>query len=62
MTLSSPTDGASIAYQLLQVDEDITPDWQVYVQPLKLGGELRLATTAHRIGFKPSVVQVFDLR
>ena len=49
VTISTPTEGAIIAYQTDQHSE-----WQLYQEPLQLEKGIQLRVIAHRIGFKPS--------
>lgn len=60
-SLDSVTEGANIAYQILEDGEGIGAVWQVYVQPVKLEIGQTLAALAHRIGYKPSSVQKIEL-
>ena len=52
--LTSETTGASIGYQVLLSNEEVTDHWQVYTQPVTLNPGERLVAVAHRIGYKPS--------
>jgi len=54
--LASDTDGATIGYQILAVDEEPGPVWQVYVEPIVVPPGHRLRAVAHRIGYAPSEV------
>ncbi len=48
-TISTPTEGAIIAYQINQHSE-----WQLYQEPLQSKSGTQLTVIAHRLGFKPS--------
>ncbi|MDD9890962.1 MAG: sulfatase [Gammaproteobacteria bacterium] len=52
--LSSATEGANIAYQILSGNQELGDEWQVYTGPLRLSASQRLIAIAHRIGFAPS--------
>ncbi len=53
VTLSSPTEGASISYKVVQ--DDVEPKgWKVYTEPFQMTNDARLLIQAHRIGFEPS--------
>ncbi|MEL7530794.1 MAG: sulfatase [Bacteroidota bacterium] len=51
ISLSSQTDGASIAYQYVHPDSSLSPSWQVYMEPIAPKEGLEIATVAHRIGY-----------
>jgi N-sulfoglucosamine sulfohydrolase len=58
LILSTPTDGASIAYQL---DEEIGGKrWRFYHQPIAIGTTKKAAARAVRIGFKTSPITYFE--
>ena len=53
VTLSSPTEGASISYKVVQ--DDVEPKgWKIYTEPFQMTNDARLLIQAHRIGFEPS--------
>jgi hypothetical protein len=53
VTLSSPTEGASISYKVVQ--DDFEPKgWKIYTEPFQMTNDARLLIQAHRIGFEPS--------
>ena len=52
--LSSETEGANIAYQIISGEQVANGTWQVYSKPLRLSSSQRLIAIAHRIGFAPS--------
>ncbi len=52
--LSSATEGANIAYQVLSGDQQLADNWQVYTGPMRLSPTQRLVALAHRIGYAPS--------
>ena len=54
ISLRSETAGASIGYQLLAEDQELSDSWLVYTTPLTLGSGQTLVAIAHRIGFAPS--------
>lgn len=54
ISLRSETAGASIGYQLLAEDQELSDSWLVYATPLTLGSGQTLVAIAHRIGFAPS--------
>ena len=54
ISLRSETAGASIGYQLLAEDQELSDSWLVYTTPLTLGSGQTLVAIAHRIGFSPS--------
>lgn len=54
VSLSSTTEGASIGYQVLLVEEEPGDSWQVYQQAILLAPDEKLVAIAHRIGFAPS--------
>ena len=54
ISLRSETAGASIGYQLLAEDQELSDSWLVYATPLTLGSGQTLVAIAHRIGFSPS--------
>lgn len=54
ISLQSKTEGASIGFQLLSVDEEVGTTWQIYQQPVAVKTDQRLLAIAHRIGFIPS--------
>lgn len=54
VSLSSATDGASIAYQILGQKEEAGKVWQVYQEPFRIKGKQRVVAIAHRIGYKRS--------
>lgn len=56
IALSSPTEGASLGYQLLSEGESPGESWQLYTQPIELMAGQRVAVIAHRLGYKPSAV------
>lgn len=58
LTLSCPTEGASIAYQ---VDDAIGGSkWKLYSQSLPVGSFKKMAARAVRIGYKTSPVSYFE--
>lgn len=60
LSLKSDTQGASIGYQILKVDEEAPTRWQVYLQPIQVGDGQTVKAIAHRIGFRESEVGVFE--
>lgn len=60
ITLRSETEGASIGYQLLNVNEEAGESWQIYQNPFSLDDGQKLVAIAHRIGFKPSATIIVD--
>lgn len=61
LTLSSATAGASIAYQILDRDEEAGKRWEVYTESLEVPKGKKLVAIAHRIGYKPSELLEVDL-
>jgi len=59
-TISCPTEGASIGYQLLADGEEPAQSWEVYTGPVEVVENRVLHVIAHRIGYKPSDVVVVD--
>ena len=60
VSLNCTTPGASIGYKIFESDKE--PEvWQVYTEPLKLGGSETLKYQAHRIGYEPSEIQEFQI-
>ncbi len=55
-TISCPTEGASIGYQLLDDGEEPGESWEVYTRPIDVADNKQLYVIAHRIGYKPSEV------
>lgn len=62
VSLTSATDGASIAYQVIAADAELSDTWQVYTQPIALPEDQIIVASAHRIGFKPSEPTQFSRR
>lgn len=56
ITLLSPTEGASIGYQILAEGEEPGDRWRVYTTPVTLPAGQRLRVVAHRLGYAPSAV------
>ncbi len=55
IALSSATEGANIAYQMVPVGQDtLDTVWQIYSHPLTLPENHKLVTVAHRIGYADS--------
>ncbi|MEM1096070.1 MAG: sulfatase [Bacteroidota bacterium] len=53
--LTTPTEGASIGYQLVTPGAEPTQHhWQVYTEAVVVPEGMELVAVAHRIGFKPS--------
>lgn len=59
VSLSCPTEGASIGYQIL-VDEKKPDSWSVYTAPFSIPAGSRAVVVAHRIGFKPSEAVIIN--
>ncbi|MCB0522513.1 MAG: sulfatase-like hydrolase/transferase [Lewinellaceae bacterium] len=55
-SISCPTSGASIGYQLLEPGQEPSGTWQVYKEPIKMDGKKEIAVIAHRIGYGPSEI------
>ncbi|MEM6345491.1 MAG: sulfatase [Bacteroidota bacterium] len=51
ISLSSQTEGASIAYQYVHPDSNLSPSWQVYMEPIRAQEGMEIATVSHRIGY-----------
>jgi len=60
LKLSSPTKGASIAYQISDnwACKSAWKIWQVYDKPLKVSEGQIIYTQAIRIGYKPSEISI----
>lgn len=56
ITISCPTDGASIGYKLVNEAGKLSKNWIIYTAPFELPVGSGLQVQAHRIGFKPSEV------
>lgn len=54
-TITCPTEGASIGYQIVQDGEE-PESWAVYTGPFSAPAGSKLRVVAHRIGYKPSGV------
>lgn len=55
LSITCPTEGSSIAYQLRDADgKDVLPHWQVYTGPLELAKGQTLVAVGERIGYAPS--------
>jgi arylsulfatase A-like enzyme len=54
VTLRTPTEGASIAFQILEPAETPGDVWDVYVKPVPLSTRQILVAIAHRIGYRES--------
>ena len=54
LTLLSPTEGASLGYQLLLEGESPGSAWDVYTGPLFVTSQVTLYAVAHRLGYVPS--------
>ncbi len=59
--LSSKTKGASIGYKIVK-DTAMAKDlaWKIYDKPFKLSSGQKLLTIAHRIGYLPSDITLFN--
>lgn len=59
LSFSSRTEGASIGYQLLAMNEEPGDSWQLYNEesgPVSIPPDQRLVVIAHRLGFMPSEI------
>ena len=56
VTISCPTEGASIGYQVLNKEQEPGHAWQIYSKPFELGSDLKVVAVADRIGFKASKI------
>jgi hypothetical protein len=54
VTLASPTQGASIGYQIVSPGAEPGDTWQVYTDPVSLPENQELIAIADRIGYVPS--------
>lgn len=54
ISLSCPTEGASIGYQLIPADGPKPDSWAVYTGPFNVSAGSEIRVQAHRIGFVPS--------
>lgn len=64
VTISSTTDGASLAYKVIDNYGTEPKEWTVYQNPIAISNGNKLLAQAHRIGFKPSKaieIRVIDL-
>jgi len=56
LTVSSTTDGASLAYQIIGVDHPDTNRWMVYTAPIKFSSGVKLKIAGDRVGYIMSKV------
>lgn len=64
VTISTTTNGASIAYKVIDIYGTKPKEWTVYQNPIAIPSGNKLLVQAHRIGFKPSKtieIRVIDL-
>lgn len=54
VTITCPTPGASIGYQIHHADGSTTKSWSIYTQPFALDQGEHVQAIAHRIGYVPS--------
>lgn len=54
VTITCPTPGASIGYQIHHADGSTTKSWSVYTEPFALSQGDHVQVIAHRIGYVPS--------
>ena len=56
ITITCPTEGASLGYKIIDQDGAVPKEWSVYQEPFTLPEASKLLVQAHRIGFKPSEI------
>ncbi|MRI02410.1 sulfatase-like hydrolase/transferase [Kriegella sp. EG-1] len=61
LKISCATEGASLGYKLVNHGEEISDVWLIYKEPFKIPKESKILILAHRIGYKPSEIVVFEL-
>lgn len=62
VTLNCATDGASIAYKLVQSSQPEPESWSVYTEAISLPRNTELKVQSHRIGYLPSEVQMLSAK
>jgi len=60
ITISTNMDGSALGYQVLDEGDSITGRWQIYLEPVEIGPTQKLYVVAHRKGYLPSGIVVFE--
>ncbi len=59
ITISCATEGASIGYQIVGADQE---GWTVYIKPFSVKGGTTIKAVAHRLGYKRSAMETFEVK
>ena len=60
VSLSSPTEGASIGYQVIGRSEDAGNTWKIYSEPVRLKRGQKMLAISDHIGYKPTEIIEID--
>lgn len=60
LTLSCPTEGASLAYRFISDAEESPSAWQVYTKPIRVPADQPVEFIADRIGYKASTIAKYN--
>ncbi|MDH5367278.1 MAG: sulfatase-like hydrolase/transferase [Cyclobacteriaceae bacterium] len=59
--ISCSTQGASVAYKIIDSDKKEASSWSIYSDPIVISPGSSIKTVTHRIGFKPSQIVTYSI-